>query len=472
MPGASRDAMAVGTAARGVVQCGLAPPALSPLARCSGGRMSDTIRVLHVTLTLSRLGGGVARYVWSVAEAGRRVGIEPVIAGVDDARLAADTQSDRARIRTVTGGHRAWRFLGYSPGLWKALDEVVPEVDVVHLHIMRNLLGWQARRLAARHGKPLIVSTHGSLHPWLMRQRVHRKIIASALWEYRTIRQAAALHGVSLDEARDARARAPRTPVAMVPIGVDPDRYLPSDPSARQAAEARLAARWPALAGKKTLLFLSLIMPRKGLVELVRAWGRVCRDYPDWVLVIGGIEIDAHIEEVRREAEQAGASEHTLFIGEVDEDVKHDLLGTAGTLVLPSYSEAFGIIVVEALASGCPVLTTRGTPWSALERTGCGWWIDVGEEALAAALPEVLSTGDEARAQMGERGRELVRAQYTWEAIAPRLRSVYIWALGREPRPPWVWAGGEPIAEPEADAVAEMMPASERTGTGATSPLP
>ncbi|MGI6353593.1 MAG: glycosyltransferase [Lentisphaeria bacterium] len=105
----------------------------------------------------------------------------------------------------------------------------------------------------------------------------------------------------------------------------------------------------------------------------------------------------------------------------------------ADLFVLPSYSENFGVVVVDALAHGVPVITTKGTPWKELLGSDatlhaggrCGWWIDIGAEPLANALAEAMSMTDENRTALGENGRKLVAEKYTWTAVGKKLAQGY-----------------------------------------------
>ena len=91
-------------------------------------------------------------------------------------------------------------------------------------------------------------------------------------------------------------------------------------------------------------------------------------------------------------------------------------------LVLPSFSENFGGVVIDALAHGKPVLASNLTPWKVLEDARCGWWVGNDPDSLAKAL------GTAARAPldlMGANGRRLVSEHYTWSAVARKAIAAY-----------------------------------------------
>ncbi|MGH7870279.1 MAG: glycosyltransferase, partial [Candidatus Dormibacteraceae bacterium] len=98
---------------------------------------------------------------------------------------------------------------------------------------------------------------------------------------------------------------------------------------------------------------------------------------------------------------------------------------SADLFILPSFTENFGIAAAEALASGVPVIATKGTPWQDLITHRCGWWVDVGPHPLADAIRAATSIPGAERVEMGQRGRRLVRNKYSWENVAGQMRRVY-----------------------------------------------
>jgi glycosyltransferase involved in cell wall biosynthesis len=226
----------------------------------------------------------------------------------------------------------------------------------------------------------------------------------------------------------------------VIPNGVT----LPTEVQKSEAGSRKSAGR--------TILFLSRIHPKKGLLDLVEAWTAVIQNSEFgiqnsdmWRVVVAGGDENGHLAEVKAEIAKLGArsreqgakrfEESFQFIGEVADEAKWDLYRNADLFVLPTHSENFGIVIAEALACGMPVITTRGTPWEDLITHRCGWWVEIGAKPLAEALNEAMRLSDEERRAMGLRGRRLVEENYTWPAAAKKMMAVYRWMLESGLRP-------------------------------------
>lgn len=135
-----------------------------------------------------------------------------------------------------------------------------------------------------------------------------------------------------------------------------------------------------------------------------------------------------------------------IFTGPVFDRQKAALYQQADLFVLPTHSENFGVVVLEALAAGLPVITTKAAPWQAIEhmdRPGgdpawlarAGWWIDVGVEPLVDALRDAMQATSAERRRIGDNARWFARERYSWPAAARTMNEAYDW-LSQGGRPP------------------------------------
>jgi glycosyltransferase involved in cell wall biosynthesis len=236
------------------------------------------------------------------------------------------------------------------------------------------------------------------------------------------VARASCLHATAAEEAREIRALGFKTPIAVIPWGVDPPAELPR-PNARDHA---------------VVLFLGRIHPTKGIATLLRAWRRVSTRFTSARLALAGFDDGGYSSEFQALADALGIADSVRFAGPVEGSTREAIFSSATVLVLPSPSENFGFVVPEALIRCLPVVATQGTPWSTLQTEQCGWWVPASEEGLAGALEEALSASPLTLAQMGARGRAFARATFDWNRIAEAMLALYSWTLGQAPEPSFI----------------------------------
>lgn len=304
------------------------------------------------------------------------------------------------------------RAFNYSPALLKALYDASP--DVIHSHGIWAFPSVAAYFWSRRTGKPYVMSIHGMLEPWALQQSRIKKTIARWIYEDRVINNATCLRATSPMEVESIRSAGFKSPVAMVPNGID----LPAKPT----RDLRPASR-----SFRQALFLSRLHPKKGLLNLVEAWRHVRP--ADWKLLIVGPDDCGYGRRIESAITAAGLNNEIRLAGPSWGTQRFDHYWSADLFILPSFSENFGLVIAEALACELPVITTRGLPWQELQEHRCGWWIDIGVEPLTEALRAATKLSDESRAQMGKRARELVAQNYTWELAGRKINEVYHWML-------------------------------------------
>jgi glycosyltransferase involved in cell wall biosynthesis len=250
----------------------------------------------------------------------------------------------------------------------------------------------------------------------LEKELIERK---SAIWkagliafvEKTTLEGAAAVHVTSRREAAEAEAFGfSLRRVSEIPNGVDFDR-VGGDASPPIAA---------AIARGPYLLFVGRINWKKGLDRLIEAMVHA----PGVRLIVAGNDEEQYQPALEALARRNGVSERVIFTGPVHGADKTALMDGARALVLPSYSENFGNVVLEAMAAGRPVIVSREVGLADLVRdSGAGLVTDGAPKDLAEAIVTVshdVGTGD----AMGRRGR-VAAARYSWDSVAAQMEMLY-----------------------------------------------
>jgi glycosyltransferase involved in cell wall biosynthesis len=393
--------------------------------------MASGKAIVHVVPSLNLDTGGPARSVSSLASALTQQGSRCAVATLEYAERGARAPTHGVDTIVVPADRLARYVRGYSRRFARVLDRRVAEdCRIVHGHGLWMYPNLCARKAAVRHRVPLVISPRGMLEAWSLERGRFKKMLAWRLYEAGNLSAASMLHATSAEELQSIRGLGLRQPVALIRNGVD----VP-DPATLPAREL-LERCFPALHGKRWLLFLSRIHPKKGLDDLVRAWAVVAREFPDVHLVVAGTDSEGHWSDVERDARDAGLGERMTYAGTLIDAEKACALGHSAVLVLPTRSENFGLVIAESLAHGTPVITTTAAPWAVLREQGCGWWIDGTPDALLATLRDALSLPQPALRDAGARGRALMLREFSWSQVAREMAQAYDWLV----------SGGEPPA--------------------------
>ena len=386
--------------------------------------LAGTLRAVHVIAGLDPVYGGPSYSVPRLCEALAAAGAETTVLSV--ALKARDQRDDCGK------GYRDRRFawdyaripilrdLRISRGLSSALREATLSADVLHNHGLWLVPNVKAGQAAARRPTALVISPRGMLAPAALAFSHLKKRAFWALFQGRAIHRAACIHATSEQEYEEVRSFGLVNPVAIIPNGIDLPE-LPAQPLAEHGA-------------KRVVLALGRIHPKKGLAHLVHAWSKLEAGYPGWRLSIVGPAEAGHDDELRALA-AALCLTRVSVEGAVYGDAKTDAYREADLFVLPTLNENFGLTLAEALAAGTPVITTKNAPWSGLERQGCGWWIDDGVEPLSWALAHAMALPREALRVIGNKGREWMVRDFSWDRVAREMLDVYLW-LARSAEPP------------------------------------
>jgi len=290
-----------------------------------------------------------------------------------------------------------------SPALWRAVRRNARDFDVVHIHAARDLVTLPAARIAQRQGVRTVLQTHGmideSSHPLAapLDAALTRPALASAsAVTYLTERERRSLIAVSRDQAT----------LIDLPNGVPPAE--PADTAERPGH----------------LLYLARLAARKRPTLFVEAARRLAPEFPDATFALVGPD-EGEGDAVRDAIARSGVAERIRWEGPLAPEHTGARMRSATGYVLPSVDEPYPMSVLEAMAAGLPVVVTDSCGLAPIvDRAGAGAVIDDSLDALTAAMRGLLADPSAARAA-GERGRAIMRDEFTMDAIAARLEGHY-----------------------------------------------
>ena len=314
------------------------------------------------------------------------------------------------------------RQLGRSAALIEFVRANAGRFDLLHIHcVWENALA-DAAAVFRRAGKPVLVSPHGMLDRWQLRQSAFKKRVARLFFGTGAMlsRADAVLYGTQ-EEADEAAHLQLGRRVVLMPNGAAPLEI--ADP---QAARQALRTRFPQLREwSRTVLFFSRLHPKKGLDMLVEAFGRVHREFPGAGLFAAAIEQDREYEARVREQIAALGDAPIVLTTELSGPDAKSVFTVSDIFCLPSHQEGFSIAIIEAASAGLPELITDTCHMQEIAEEGAGVVVPASADGLERGLRQMLSLDTQALGEMGRRARDLIAARYTWQSVAQRLIVAY-----------------------------------------------
>ena len=253
----------------------------------------------------------------------------------------------------------------------------------------------------------MVYHVHGIFEPWILGRSRAKKRAAHWLFENRNFRYASLWRALTGREVDQIRAVGISAPIVVAPNGVDLEELDSPVPDSLQVGES----------GRRRLLFLGRIHPKKGFDVLLPAMASIGDVLDDWDLVIAGPDEGGYEAEVRSLIRTLGLEDRVELIGAVRGTEKLAVLRSADAFILPSHSEGFPVTVLEAMGSRLPVIVTRTSNIEGIEDRGAGIECDPTVASLEQALMRLSRTDGAELVAMGSRGRSWVEAEFTWSAI-------------------------------------------------------
>ena len=359
------------------------------------------MKIIHYIPSLDRASGGTAAYMQLLAkELGKLVELHVVSHTSNNPMKMENCEVHNvASMCHPLEMNRQWTFL---------LHEIQP--DVVHVNCCWIPACAFIQKWVQDLGYKVVLTPHGMLEPWIMKRHYWTRKLP-ALWFYQkaAVMKADVLHATAESEKENLLKLGYNDRIKIIANGIDVE-------------DIEMKSSWKR---NKEILFLSRVHVKKGINFLLEAVAQLREQIEGYVIRIAGEGDDIYIDELKQLTVRLGISKLVIFEGGVYGNSKWELFRQADLFILPTHSENFGIVVAEALASGTPVITTTGTPWSELESRRCGWWTKVGTEATVQALRNFLSLTENELEMMGCNGRKLVEEKYSVRKVAEEFVEMY-----------------------------------------------
>lgn len=248
-----------------------------------------------------------------------------------------------------------------------------------------------------------------------------KKSIYIKLLEKRNLKGAAAMHFVAETEKRDyLKTGLPLRRALVIPNGLDAKEF---DTTGIDPKEFRQKFNIPT--GNKIILFLARLHPIKGLDTLIPAAAIAAKKYKDFTLVLAGYDEGGYKKNVQELISKFQLEGNVIFAGPISGREKTAALLGGDIFVLPSYSEACSMALLEAMHFGLPAIMTEGVGFSEeIASAGAGLRVRKAEEDVAEALLRLLSD-DALCAEMGNKARFMADAGFSVGSVAKKFIEAY-----------------------------------------------
>jgi poly(glycerol-phosphate) alpha-glucosyltransferase len=383
------------------------------------------MKVGFLVSSVSREAGGLFQSVRGLAKSVASANTTATVFGISDEKSAVDSlEWQPLPVHTFQPRFRAW---GYSDQLVPAL--LAADLDIVSTHGLWKYSSVASRRWHSRTARPYIVHAHGMLEAWALQNAKWKKRIAALLYQNQHLSGAACLRALCEAEAQSIRAYGMRNPICVIPNGVDlPEMVESSAPKAEKTVFQNFE-------GRKVLLYLGRLHPKKNVASLIRAWKQLLDSNPSiaksWMLAIAGWGESAYEQKLKDMA----AAASVVFVGAQFGVEKNASYRACDAFILSSLSEGLPMTVLEAWAHAKPVLMTPECNLPEGFAAEAAIQIGTSPEEIAAGLKQLIEMSGDDRRAMGDRGRTLVATKFSWPRIGEQMQSVFEWVLGDGPTP-------------------------------------
>ena len=256
-----------------------------------------------------------------------------------------------------------------------------------------------------------VVSPHGMLLKYALRNKSFKKKIAMFLYQKKILSKATIIHCTSKEELT-VLDKLNLSNSYFIPLGV---RVYKDNKILENIKNNKFNNNY--------ILFIGRYNKIKNLDSLIKAWNKIRSS--KWKLLIAGPDENEYKSYIKKLINQFSLNKSVYLFNHANDKFKNKLFLKSKFFIMPSYGESFGLVIGEALANYLPVIATIDTPWSEIEENKCGWLTKTDINSLTLTLRKVINLDEATRIKYSINANKLIYNNYNLDTMIDNFYDMY-----------------------------------------------